>query len=706
MTQIRRAVLLLVLAATPAAAQTPAPSPTPDPNQPPRIRETVDVEAELPAVPPSSTAATRMPVPVENLPVSVSILSRRLLRDQAAFVLADALKNASGVNAGVAFGVFDAFTIRGFDSLTSGLVLTDGAPEPEATFYPLYNVRQIEVLKGPAAFLYGPNPLAGAVQIVRKQPSTARFAQGSLTYGRFGTFEGALDGNAATSDGKLALRFNGVWQGTDGHRDVGEGSIAALNPSLAWRPNDRTRVGASFEYVRSEWPPDSGLPFVGQSGSELAPVPRERSYQSPFDHSGQDVFRVRVEAERQLSSAVTLRNRAYFTQLEWDSDGTLLSGAFPFPDGRTYVIRNLVILNDEQRLFGDQLELAASFRTGRVSHDLLVGVEATRYTDQFVQDVGLLAPLDLLNPIEPPGDRNIVTLLPAFGLGADARSLVLAPYVVDRISFSKKLQLFAGARLDVLDYRDDTSRTDREDTQLNPLLGVVFSPTEGLSLHVSGGTAFAPPSTQVRGPREPETSRQIEAGAKLTFLGGRAFLGATVYDLERNDIAIPDATGLLKQVGAQRSRGFELDLSAEAAKGLIGYASYAYTDAELTSFAETVVTQTGFFTIDRTGNTPPFAPRHMLNIWISKEFASGLGFGAGVRALSEQFVSEDNRFRIGGYAVFDAAASYRMGRVRFGVNLKNFTDKEYATRGFGGVSAIPGRPFEVLGRIDVRFGTR
>jgi hypothetical protein len=50
--------------------------------------------------------------------------------------------------------------------------------------------------------------------------------------------------------------------------------------------------------------------------------------------------------------------------------------------------------------------------------------------------------------------------------------------------------------------------------------------------------------------------------------------------------------------------------------------------------------------------------------------------------------------------------SYRRGRARFAVNFKNVTGTEYATRGFGGVSAIPGRPFEVLGRIDLRVGSR
>lgn len=701
-----RTLGLMVLATSPAFAQEPAsPEKKDPPEATPRRQETVNVEAELPALPPASSAATRIPVAVQDLPVTLSVVPRRLIRDQDGFVLGDALRNASGVNVAPGFGVFDFFTIRGFDSLTGGLVLTDGVAEPEATFYPLYNVRQVEVLKGPAAFLYGGNALAGAVQIVRKQPAGGRFAEASVTYGRFGTFEGAVDGNAGRADGTLALRVNGVWQGTDGYRDVGSGSLAALNPALAWRPDEVTRLGLSFEYVRSDWPPDTGVPFVGESGSSLAHVPRTRSYQSPFDVSEQDVYRVRVEGERKLGPGLTLRNRFYFTQLNWASDGTLVNGAFPFPDGRTYVIRTLVLLDDRQRLMGDQLELVSSFRTGSVGHDLLAGIEVSRLQDRFVQDVALLDPIDLLVPVERPGGGTPV-ILPAFGLAGDSRSLVIAPYVVDRLALSTRWQAFAGARLDRLDYEDRPTGTSRGDTRLSPLLGLVYSPARDVSLHASAGTSFAPPSTQVVGPREPETSRQVEVGAKLQLLGGRAFLGASGYVLERKDIAIPDSTGIFKQAGDQRSRGIEVDFSAEPARGLVAYATYAFTSAELTRFAEAVNTPVGPAVFDRSGNRPPFVPRHLASLWLSKEFANGLGLAGGVRALSDQFVGDDNRYRIDAYATVDAAAWYRAGRARFAVNVKNLTGTEYATRGFGGVSAIPGRPREVLGRIDLHLGAR
>jgi TonB-dependent siderophore receptor len=705
--QLRRGSTLLVLLSASIVAAQDKPATTDDETVP-QLHETVDVEAELPTLPPSSGAATRLPVAVKDLPLTLSVVPASLLRDQDGFVLTDALKNASGVNVASGFGIFDYFVVRGIDSLSGGLVLTDGAPEPESTYYPLYNVRQIEVLKGPSGFLYGGNPIAGAVQMVRKQPTAARFGEVSLTYGRFGTYAGTVDGNAATSDGKLSFRLNGTLQGTDNYRDLAEGKIRALHPTVLWRPDDRTRLLFGFEYVQSEWPPDTGIPFVGEGGDSLADVPRTRSYQSPFDASTQDVYRVRFDAERKLGDSVTLRNRFYFTELTWDSTGTLINGTFdlPLPTGpRTFVFRTLTFLDDSQKLLGDQLELAASFKTGSLSHELLGGIELTRYTDRFVQDVALLAPIDLLDPVEVPGNTPPGTI-PAFGLAGDARALVFAPYVVDRMAFAKRWQAFVGARLDVLSYEDEPSRTDRDETNLSPLLGLSFAPTKDVSVYLSGATSFAPPSTQVIGPREPEKGKQAELGAKVQFLEGKAFLGGSVYALKRENIAIPDSTGVLKQTGDQRSRGFELDFTAQPAKGFWTYVSYGLTDSELTEFADIVQTPTGILVFDRSGNTPPFVPKHLLNVWLSREFANGFGVAAGLRALSKQFVGEDNRYTIDGYATLDAALSYRRGRARFAVNFKNLTGTEYATRGFGGVSAIPARPFEILGRIDLRIGSR
>ena len=77
-----------------------------------------------------------------------------------------------------------------------------------------------------------------------------------------------------------------------------------------------------------------------------------------------------------------------------------------------------------------------------------------------------------------------------------------------------------------------------------------------------------------------------------------------------------------------------------------------------------------------------------------------------MRCLSEQFVAPDNRNTIGAYGVVDAAVFYTHERARVGLHFRNLTGTEYATRGYGSDSAIPGRPFEMLASVEMGFGKR
>jgi TonB-dependent siderophore receptor len=686
---------------SPKDRKPPAPKDAP-PTEAPRFSEEVDVSVEAPGTATDSTVL-KLPMPLQTTPASVSLIPASLLAEQNAVVLGDALKNAPGVNVAPGFGTFDFFTIRGFDSLSSGLVLTDGAAEPESSFYPTYNLKRVEVVRGPAAFLYGTNPLAGAVNLVRKQPTSGRYADVSASYGSFGNLEGTLDGNFMTRDGQLAVRMNGLYQQADGYRDGRDGGFRACNPAVTWKPNDDTRLTLNVEYVRASFSPDSGIPVLGDT---LASVSRTQSYQSPLDESTQDLYRYRLDFERKVNDRLTIRDKVYYTDLKWDSNGSLINGAFPSPIG-FLVARSLVLLNDRQHFFGNQAEAAFTFSTGRVAHTLLGGFEVSRQTDRFTQDVAFLPLITLLNPVDTT--TSPVYPIPQLGQRGDSRSLVFAPYVADRIVFSPKFQATVGGRLDALNYDDPLNSTSRDATKLSPLAGVVYSPLTSVSLYVSGGSAFGSPSTQVQGPREPETSRQFEAGTKVTFLAGRARAGIAAYDLKRQNIAIPDTSGLLRQIGDQRSRGIELDLSAELPKDFTANLAYAWNDAELTRFAESLqvsLDPPAFAVVDRSGNTPAFAPRHILNLWASKHIGHGLSVGLGARYVSEQFIAENNEFRIDGYFLLDAMASYTRGRITASLNLKNLTDREYETRGFGPYSAIPGNPFAAYGRVAVAFGSR
>jgi TonB-dependent siderophore receptor len=663
--------------------------------------EEITVIETLPYVPTSSSIVTKLPVALERTPANVGVVGDRLLAEQGAVTLGDALVNVSGVSVEAGQGIFDFFVLRGFDALSSGLVLTDGAPEPEVTFYPLFNVERVEVFKGPAGFLYGSNPLAGAVNLVRRQPEPGHFGRLAVEGGSFGTLAGEADWNAANDDGTVAFRLNAMHRRTDGYREGKDGELTAINPALTWRPNERASLTFNAEVGESDFQPDAGLPLLD---GELPPVSRDNAYESEHDRSAQDVRRFQADYQNQLTPALGLRNKAYYRELDWSTDGTLLFGVVPNGGGGFgpfgfSVARSLLLLDDEQRLLGNQLELTYTGSALGVDHRLVAGLEVTQADDEF--SLGF-APLPFTDLVDPSPESGELFVFPQ-GAG-DSRSRVIAPYAIDHVALSERWQALAGVRFDDIDFEDDITRTSRSDGEWSPMLGLVFAPVPELSLYASAAQSFAPPSPRVVGERRPERSRQVEIGAHQAWRGGKVRTTTSIYQLERENIAIPDDNGFTQQAGDQRARGVELEMAAQPRTGLAVVASYAYTDSELTRFAEAVqVGPTDFLVLDRSGNRSAFAPEHLARAWVSQRFTGGLHFGAGLRYVGERFTAEDNLVELDDVLLFDAGAGYDVGAWGISLDLDNLTDEEYETRAFGSSSVIPAAPFAARLRVERRF---
>jgi len=654
-----------------------------------RVYEADEVLIMGERLPGDSLPVTKLPVAIASIPASIGVVSSELIDSQGGAVLGDALQNISGANVQTGFGVFDFFTIRGFDSLTSGLVLTDGIPEPEVSFYNLYNVDRVEVLKGPGAFLYGGNPLSGTVNLAVKKPVFApSFARVRASTGSFETFSGMVDVGTAEVNENIALRLNGLWQQSANYRDDKDNSTVAVNPAVRWRIDDKTSLDVAFEYVTSDYKTDSGLPVIGDV---VVAVPRKRSYQSPFDSSDQTTYRLRVDFERALSESTNLRNRIFYTDFDWPSSGSIFNGVFPNAAGSQEVSRFLLILDDHQTFVGNRLELEGVVETGSLGHTVVAGLEVVHMSDEFDLDVGFLPNIDLLTPQETA--TKPVFLIPEQSKGADSRSLVIAPYVADQVRVNERLQVLAGLRFDAIDYEDDISGTKRDYSKLSPMFGAIYQLMSRHSIYANASQAFAPPSSQVTGDREAEESGQVEIGMRSRFFDGRAWTSAAIYQLSKRNISILDTAGVPRETGDQRSRGIELEVGVTPQRGWSATLAYAYTDAELTE------TGPEFRIEDRSGKTPAFAPAHILNGWSVREFGN-VSVGAGLRYVGAQFIDEDNVFEIDGSLTVNASLRYSLGAATLRLNGTNLTDRQYESRGFGTTSVIPADPLGIRLGID------
>jgi iron complex outermembrane receptor protein len=695
-----------------------------DSEPPMSATEFVLVQESLPYVPSSSTIATKLPLSLMLTPSNIGVVGEPLLYEQDAVELSQALVNVSGVNVQPQSGVNDFFYVRGFDSITGSLVLTDGAREPSVSFYQMHNVERVELLKGPGGFLYGSSPLSGTVNIVRKRPEPQPFLDIGGSVGSYGLCESTLDYNQPAAGGDFRFRVTGLWRESDAFRDDKKSRTWGVTPAFAWRLGARGMLNLDLEFLRVERSPDGGIPLLVPV-DELPDVSRQQSYQSPFDFSEQDVSRLQLNWESRRSDRLRLRDKLYFRDLDWQSNGTVLAGAFPSlffdpsaPPGSFTVARNLTFLDDHQRVLGNQFEAVLSLKTGRVGHDLLVGLELEQLTDDYELKIApscssgvapapfCMPDIDLFNPVETATTEPVGS---PFESG-DSTTEVIAPYVVDQISITPEWQLLLGARLDLLDFEDDVNRSSRSESEVSPMAGVVYAPSANLSLYASAGDAFSPPSPRTVGDPEPEKGTQYEVGLKKLLRGGRVQTTVAAYRLERENIGIPDATGFTQQVGDQLSRGIELDLAAEWPSRVRTFFSYAYNDSELTNFAERIIgftcdgsPQPGFLVCDRSGNRPAFTPEHIFNFWVSKKYPGGFGVGGGGRYVSEQYIAEDNRFAMDEYITLDAALFYDWQSWRLKLNLRNITDTDFEMRGFPSNGVIPADPFTVYAGIEWRL---
>lgn len=663
------------------------------------------INVDVSAIPQSNTIGTKLLVDAHLTPAIVGTVSSELFNEQQAVTLSDVLENVAGVSSQAQNGVTDFFILRGFDSLSGSLVMIDGAAVPEATFYPTYNVQGVEVLKGPGGYLYGADPMAGAVNIVRKQPVPYDFLGVQLSAGSFKTYDAKIDWNESNDSGSFAFRLNSFYRESDGYRDNTPSEHWGVNPSFTFQINDRSSINVNLEAIEANFSPDAGLPLIDGA---IPNVDRDTSYQSILDFSAQSIQRVQVDYQVELSDRVTLRNKTYFRDLDWQTAGTLLSQDFFSATPAVARIHNT--LDSQQRFTGNQFEAVIRLGNGQVKHNILAGVEVAKRENDYNIQFGFLSSLDLMMPV----DSDTSVFLFPFQSGT-SDSTIVAPYVVDQIEFSPKCHLLLGVRYDDIDFDGVVDpfgmgaiSTSRSDGDVSPRAGFVWAPNESLSFYANAAESFAPPSPRVVGPREPEHGDQIELGIKKKFAGGKVQTTFAVYELNRTNIAIPDNNGFTQQQGDQRSRGFEMEIAAEPLPGLRTFFSYAFNDAELTQFAEQLIVGVDpvtmmpiYMTFDRSGNAPGFAPENLANLWVSKRFSGGWGVAGGARYIGSQFIASDNAFAIGSALVLDGSVSYRRNNWRVNLNLKNLTDEKYELRGFGSDSVIPAAPFAVYATIGL-----
>ncbi|NBD18402.1 MAG: TonB-dependent siderophore receptor [Cyanobacteria bacterium] len=544
----------------------------------------------------------------------------------------------------------------------------------------------------------------GVINLVTEKPTAEPFFALESRIGSFGFIEPSIDiSGPLNANGTLAYRLNALYEEEDGFRDFNRDvERTFVSPVLTWDISDSTNLTIELSYTDDERPFDQGLVAIGEG---IADIPFDRIVNEPTDFNESTQFIANYTLEHQFNESLKLRNRFQFLR----GDRLNIENQ-PFSVNDNGEVQRFVFSNDAtEKNYALQTNLVGNFQTGSIEHEVLFGVDLNREIEdrqgRSTDDSFGVTTINVFDPVYDDGTPSREELN-FTAVDVDNQTDSLGIYLQDQIAFSEKWKLLIGGRLDFVsqeneDRLDDTTTT-QDDEAFSPRVGLVYQPSESLSLYGSFSRSFVPNEGDGQGGiLDPERGTQYEVGLRSELLDGRLSATLAAFNITKSNVSVgvedPPA-GLRRAIGEQRSRGFELDIAGELADGWKIIASYAHTDAEVTDDNDS----------EQEGNELPGIPRNGASLWtvyeIQRGNLQGLGIGAGVFFVGEREGNLDNTFRLPSYTRIDARLSYRRNNWKAALNFKNLFDIDYVeSPGFNRFSIDPGIPFTVIGSFSVEF---
>lgn len=578
---------------------------------------------------PNASTATRTDTPIRDIPQSIQVVPQEVLRDQQAFRLDDALRNVPGVSPNFGSSSINTFRIRGFEANS---YLRDGLPDPIAAtgaLTELPSIEQVEVLKGPASVLFGFGNPGGTINLVTKAPLRQPFYGIEAAIGNYNSYRGTIELSGPLNRSQTILyRLNTAYSKSDSFVDFVDSSNFSIVPVLQIVIGDRTNLILEGEYSYDRGSYASGVPVIGSIlANPNGKVSRNANFGEPGEGNTESLLRIGYRLEHEFNDNLRLRSAFRASFLSYEDKVTIPTRLRS--DNRTFnrFYREYEI---EQSNYFLTNNLIGKFSTGSIQHQLLFGVDLSRYSFRTPRYVDFAAaPIDIFNPIYRQPLGEITT--------PDYRELIqtdsLGIYLQNQVTLLDNLKLLLGVRFDSFEqnyeFFTDNTQTSQSGSAFSPRFGIVYQPIPAISLYASYTTSFAPARGLVffsnfDRPLEPGRGRQFEVGVKAD-LSNRLSTTLALYELTRTNVLVddPNNPGFSIQTGEQQSKGIELSLAGEILPGWNIFAGYAYTDARITKDTTLAV-----------GNRLNNTPNHSFNLWASYQIQTGnlrgLGFGLGL----------------------------------------------------------------------------
>ena len=652
-------------------------------------------QAEDPRVKISNTA-TRTSTPVRYVPQAIDSIKTTNVADYGTNDIGDALSGIPNVSSS-ADTRFDSLRIRGFDA--SNDFYLDGIRDDSQYKRDLHNIERVEVLKGPAAVLYGRGSQGGIVNRVSKLPE----------FGRRSTIEaqgGSEDLRSLYADlstdpsENLSLRLNMGNMDENSFRDGVSGNRQLFAPSMSWQLTPDLNWLVQYEYSRYNRTPDRGISGVN---GRPADVGRDTTYGNDHDFIDDKAQSLRSKFTYEINDAWQLRQTLGVFKLDSDFDNTYLTGFDPKTNkvARQHWQQDLTTRN-----VYNNLELEGGFDTFGLEHRLLTGVEiGSQRRDPKLYNAATgktpgaqpVPSLDLFNPNRELRHTGSLQTFSDSHTEVESRAV----YVQDQLRLNDQWQLLAGLRYDTFDIESTNKlkniTEDRDSHSTSPRFGIVWTPLQNHSFYASWSKTFSPVGGGLIGitpgaagntnDLSPELTKQKEIGVKSDWLDDRLSTTLAVYDLElyNRRTSDPNDPTLTVMTGLQRSRGIELTATGKLVGNWYMRGGVGVQDT-------TIEKDNNGLEGKRVNNVA----KHNGSLFLTWKPEMGWYGETGLTLVGQRYADNANTTVLPGYGRWDALVGYRFKDWDLRAALNNITDREYYASATSQYQIQPGAPRSVV----------
>ena len=642
--------------------------------------------------------ALKTPVPIIDVPQTLSIVTDDEIRKQGFRELGDIVRYTPGVNTSQGEGHRDSIVFRGVRS-TADFYL-DGVRDDVQYYRSLYNLEQVEILRGPNALLFGRGGTGGIInRVTKKAVLDEQFGSFDMGADSFGAFDFAVDYNVSTGE-KSALRINFHSDTLENHRDYYDGDRYGFNPTLRLEISPATTLDLSYEHADHERFIDRGVPTLngepveafedivfGDTDTNLQTL-RADIYRANLSHEFSETSKGNLVI--QYSDFQKLYKNYYASG--YSGGDTFTADGYLDPTERNNLIISGNIVNE--------------FQTGSAKHTLLVGAEIIdtenenyRYNTFFITTEDDNEVFNITRPINfgvnAAGVRTYNDFTADLKSSTQSDIEVTSIYIQDQIDVTDNLKVLLGGRLDnfditVRDIKNGTSES-REDEEFSPRAGLIYKPQENISLYVSYAESFLPRSGEQfkkldasAARLDPDVYESTEVGIKWDISPGLSFT-ASYFDSEQTIATRDSDTGENSEIVGLQVDGIELELKGQVTEKLSLAIGYSDLDGETAK-----------------GGEPREIPEYTASLWATYEVSDRFGLGLGITSQGESNIKNDKPGLIlPDYTRVDFAAYYDLADdLSIQLNVENVTDELYFPHSHSTHQASVGEPLNA--RISLR----